>query len=113
MNDQEKAAFKAEIINELREAGMLKEPTKANPLKVPYEKWFSNSGEKKIYPLFEGGKKWKVWESIRILTCQIVGADRVTNISADGEAAEICEKLCQFVYDLRKEYIGNGTDGKD
>lgn len=113
MNEQEKAAFKAEIIAELKEAGMLKEPPKyLNPMKEPYNKWFKSEGDG-MDGIFSAHSKWKVWESIRTLTCHIVGADRVTNIPADDKTAELCEKLCQFVYDLRKEYKNNGTDGKD
>lgn len=116
MNDQEKAELKAEIINELREAGMLKDPStqKRSVLKEPYDKWFNPRSENEMSKAFMfPNDKCKVWESVRRLVCLIVGANNVMQIKSAEEATEICEKLCQFVYDLRKEHLSNGTDGKN
>lgn len=109
MNAQERQNLKNEIIAELRAEGLIKK--KVNPLKEVYEKWFKQQngttlcdGKMRMEDVFEISYAWKIWDYIRSMTCRIVGVTRVEQLPTDSKTVEICEKLCQFVYDLGKEY---------
>ena len=44
---------------------------------------------------------WQVWELIRKLTCYICGVGYVRNLESNDNAEEVCEKLCQAIYDIK------------
>ena len=74
-------------------------------------KWFRGEGEHKhsssimCEAFGDTYVCYVVWDSIRILTNKICGEKYVRNAVDPEEIVEITDKLCQTVYDLRKEFI--------
>ena len=106
---------KKEILDELEQRfekkykGTLFREDTQTVLKEPREKWFRDSNGGGYYSMmaeaFDNSVvSWQVWELVRRLTCMICGKHYVRHIANNKQAADIAERLCQFIYDLRKEY---------
>ena len=111
MDDKEKEALKQEILSELEErlkGVVIREETQAILADVR-NKWFTDKRTSNrgcpMYKLFGAVVFWTVWELIRKLTCLICGVGYVRQLKNSEEANEIAERLCQTVYDLRREYL--------
>lgn len=111
MTEQEKS----EILDELEKRiekkykGCLSKEDTQSVLKNVREKWFAHDLYKKDSPmhnLFGNIIYWQVWELIRKLTCIICGCQYVRHLSGCDYAEEVAEKLCQAVFDIKKEYEG-------
>ena len=108
MTEQEKN----EILEELEKRfdkkykGYLSREDTQSVLKAPREKWFSHNFQNRgtMYDLFGSIIYWQVWELIRKLTCIICGKQYVRHLSEVPIADEVCEKICQFVFELKSEY---------
>ena len=114
MTEQEKAEILDELeqrINQKYKGCLSREDTQA-VLKGVREKWFHNprsginSGRSPMHKIFGNIIYWQVWELIRKLTCIICGCQYVRHLAGCDYAEEVAEKLCQTVYDLKKEYEG-------
>lgn len=117
MDVAEKEALKKEIMAELEtklKGVVIREDTQ-NILSEVRNKWFTNKGfnNKKcpMYELFGSVVFWTVWELIRKLTCLICGCGYVRHLQYRDEASEIAERLCQTVFELRKEFLENRKGG--
>lgn len=109
---------KAEILDELEKRldqkykGCLSKEDTQVVLKNVREKWFHNPTkgwhhlDTPMHKLFGNIIYWQVWELIRKMTCIICGCQYVRHLAGCDYAEEVAEKLCQTVYDLKKEYEG-------
>lgn len=115
---------KEEIISAVAEAMLDKYEVKRKNedthtvLKEPREKWFKDENglgsRSKMTDVFDSSiTAWQVWENVRRLTCMICGKRYVRQLSENDNAAEIAEKLCQHIYELREEYREEKKDGKE
>lgn len=109
MTEIEKQEIIAEIENRIIEkmkGKCIKEDTQS-ALSEPRNKWFKNQISKgngsPMMEQFGTVAYWQTWENIRKLTCLICGVGYVRQLDGNMEADKVAEKLCQFVYDLRKE----------
>ena len=117
MTEQEKA----EILDELEKRidkkykGCLSKEDTQSVLKNVREKWFTCELNKSspMHKLFGNIIYWQVWELIRKLTCIICGCQYVRHLSGCAYAEEVAEKLCQCVFDLKKEYAEKPFRGED
>ncbi len=71
-------------------------------------KWFRDvhgTGYKSMMNEVIGNAKdsWVVWESIRKITCKIMGVAYVRQLRDVDTANRIADKICQCVYDCAKE----------
>ena len=94
-----------EIEKYLREHRIYTEPKAPTRLANPYNKWFKGKNGRNNGLILQalGGAHpttWKSWDAIRRLTCIIVGASFIRDIKDIDRAEEVCERLCQFVYDM-------------
>lgn len=111
MNANEKEALKEEILSELEERlkGVVIREDAQSALAETRNKWFRDAKTCNrgclMYELFGSVVFWTVWELIRKLTCLICGCGYVRQLKYYDEANEIAERLCQTVYDLRKEFL--------
>lgn len=117
MDATEKEALKKEILSELEtklKGVVIREDTQ-NILGDVRNKWFrderSCNRKSPMYELFGSVVFWTVWELIRKLTCLICGCGYVRHLQYRDEASEIAERLCQTVYDLRKEFLEKRKGG--
>ena len=114
MTEQEKQEIVSEVEKQILEkmkGTVIREDTQS-VLKKPRSKWFTSAScntESIMYKLFGTYVYWCVWDMIRKLTCYICGTSYVRNLSGNEMADEVVEKLCQFVYDLRTEYLEHET----
>ena len=110
MTEQEKQEIVSDVEKQILEkmkGTVIREDTQS-VLKKPRSKWFTSAScntESIMYKLFGTYVYWSVWDMIRKLTCYICGTSYVRNLSGNEMADEVAEKLCQFVYDLRTEYL--------
>lgn len=108
MTDQEKA----EILDELEKRfekkyrGYMTREDTQSVLKAPRQKWFATHGT--MHNLFGNIIYWQIWELIRKLTCVICGKQYVRHLADVPYADEVCEKICQFIYELKSEYKEEG-----
>ncbi len=111
MEQHEKEALKEEILAELetRLKGVTIREDTQNILSEPRNKWFTDKKTCNkacpMYELFGSIVFWTVWELIRKLTCIICGVGYVRQLKNREDANEVAERLCQTVYDLRKEFL--------
>lgn len=111
MNEQEKQELLEELEKrfEQKYKGCLSREDTQSVLSSPRNKWFRDSRGAGTNSLmgqaFDNSIiSWQVWETIRKLTCVICGKQYVRHLADNEYAEEICEKICQFIYDLRNEY---------
>ena len=109
MTDQEKKEIIAEVessIMEKMKGKCIKEDTQS-ALSIPRNKWFSHGvrSQSPMHKEFGNYAYWQVWENIRKLTCLICGVGYCRQLVGNEDAEEIAEKICQFIYDLRKEKL--------
>lgn len=118
MNTEEKEALKQEILAELEERfkGVAIREDVQGVLAEVRDKWFRDATGgnpyygSTMYQLFGSITYWKVWETIRKLVCLICGCGYVRQLGyiKDREKVNrIAEILCQIVYDLRKDFMGD------
>lgn len=110
MTEQEKQEIITELEQRLEQkfSNRLTKQGSQTILKVPREKWFkdtNNSGQQSLMSeVFNSPyASWKIWDAIRKLTCIVCGKNYVQQLADIEDADEVAEKLCQFVYDLKKE----------
>lgn len=85
-------------------------------LSQPREKWFrgvSGSGTDSLMAKALGNSyvAFSAWEQIRRLTCISCGKKYVRQLTEDDHAEEVCEQICQMIYDIammRKKDDQNG-----
>lgn len=105
MTEQEKQEIISEIEKRIDEKykGCLSREDTQSVLKNPREKWFKGY-DSPMHILFGNIIYWQVWELIRKLTCIVCGKQYVRHLADIEYADEVAEKICQFVYELKKEY---------
>lgn len=120
MTVEEKEELKAEILEEVQKSlkGKVIREDVSTTLKEPREYWFVKrtvDGKRvdgKMRSVIDSVTSWAMWELIRKLTCYICGKSYVRHLEGEGEiASEICNTLCQAVYDLRVKYVNESKDG--
>lgn len=105
---------KQEIIDELEKRfekkykGCLTREGTHSVLKEPRNRWFRDddgSGCSSLMSEVFGSSiiSWQVWEAIRKLTCVICGKQYVRHLSEEDHPEEVAEKICELVFNLRKE----------
>lgn len=110
MTEQEKELLLDELEKRIEKKykGCLTREETRSVLKEAREKWFTYEplkGQKSpMFNLFGNIIYWQVWELIRKLTCIICGCQYVRHLEGVKGAEEVAEKLCQAVYDIRREY---------
>ncbi len=76
-------------------------------LSGPRNKWFRDESggtyHCKMAEVFGSYDSWTVWDSIRKLTCKIMGVSYVRQIKDPDKASCVAEAICQCIYDLGKE----------
>ena len=112
MTQEERDLIKQELLNELRSQYKI-EPRRQAPyaaLSEQRDKWFSfkkNISESLMgAALGSGNSAYHAWEHIRLLTCRICGVKNSRSIGLAADANEVCEALCQTVYDLAMKHRG-------
>lgn len=79
------------------------------PLEQAKAKWFRsrkhNSKKGAMSNAFDVYDVSKVWDHVRRLTCYICGVKYVQELEGCMEAEEICDELCQKIYELRKKVV--------
>lgn len=120
MTVEEKEELKAEILEEVQNSlkGKVIREDVSTMLKEPREYWFvkrtvdGNRVDGKMRSVIDSVTSWAMWELIRKLTCYICGKSYVRHLAGDEDiASEICNTLCQTVYDLRVKYMNESKDG--
>lgn len=117
MDATEKEALKEEILSELEERlkGVVIREDTQSALAATRNKWFKDKGmwpaRSPMYEVFGNVVFWTVWELIRKLTCLICGCGYVRQLKDHDEANDVAERLCQTVYDLRKEFLEKRKGG--
>lgn len=116
MTEQERAALKAELMQELREEMNAKtvrdKSTKC--LQPVLDKWCN--GDRRPHggvmpcngPMIEAMPKfkgWDAWDKIRRLTCDILDVSYVRDIVDTDRARKIADRLCEVVTELAREEI--------
>ncbi len=116
MTEQEKQQLKAELMKEIFEEINSKNlKIKDSPqtaLKTVREKWFRNNDNKKdkystsiMATSFDIHIQHRIWEAFTKLTYYINGEKVIRDLKDTDFANYVADKLCQTIYDLRKEYI--------
>lgn len=115
MTEKEKQEIISELENRIDEKYklFLSKENSGLVLKEQREKWFNTPDRRSFqnanqsvmanafgHPFYA----WRAWDNIRKLTCLICGKQYVRQLAGDKIANEICEKLCQTVFDLREIY---------
>lgn len=103
-----------EIVDRV-EKSVCKEDTQ-KVLQEPRNKWFKDangSGTDSLMANALGNSfiAWSAWEQIRRLTCVACGKKYVRQLTEDDHAKEVCEEICQTIYDIammRKKDDQNG-----
>lgn len=123
MTVEEKEELKAEILEEVQKSlkGKVIREDVSTTLKEPREYWFVKrtvDGKRQdglMRTVIDSITSWAMWELIRKLTCYICGKSYVRHLAGEEDIAnEICNVLCQTVYDLRVKYIAESKgDGSD
>lgn len=113
MTQEERDLIKKELLIELQDQYKI-EPKRQDVSPVLADvrnKWFrderkavTNSIMGKAFGI--GYVAWSSWENIRRLTCQICGVQYVRDLANRDDANEVCEALCQAVYDLAMKHRG-------
>jgi hypothetical protein len=120
MTVEEKEELKAEILEEVQKSlkGKVIREDVSTLLKEPREYWFVKptvDGKRQdglMRTVIDSITSWAMWELIRKLTCYICGKSYVRNLAGEEDIAnEICNVLCQTVYDLRVKYITESKGG--
>lgn len=114
MTEQERAALKAELMQEIRaeiNAGRANAES-AKALQPVLDKWCNGEnryGSRGRHgPLIEAMptyKGWNTWDHIRRLTCNILNVSYVRDIKDVDRARRIAERLCEVVVELAKEGV--------
>ena len=86
------------------EKSVCKEDTQ-KVLQEPRNKWFrdaNGSGTDSLMANALGNSfvAWSAWEQIRRLTCVACGKKYVRQLTEDDHAEEVCEQICQTIYDI-------------
>lgn len=112
MTDQERKEIIAEvtaILEEKYKNENMKDNLKV-ALSVPRKKWFrdvngKHSQDTLMDMAFSGTnvKVWSVWDTIRRLTCYACGERYVKRLDFIEKADEICDRICELVYNIRME----------
>ena len=55
---------------------------------------------------------WSAWEQIRRLTCVACGKKYVRQLTEDDHAEEVCEQICQTIYDIAMMRKKDGQNGE-
>lgn len=112
MTEQERAALKAELMQEIREEMNIAKANSdsAKCLQPVLDKWCNGENRHGYHgrngaliesmPKYKG---WNSWEHIRRLTCNILNVSYVRDIKDVERARRIAEKLCEVVVELAKE----------
>lgn len=115
MTDQERAALKAEIMQEVadRFAGVAIREDTQGVLADVRRKWiqgpagtWAQKASKTPSPFYEAFGPiifWRMWENIRRLVCLAMGVGYVRQIKDPETASELADRLCQTLYDFRME----------
>lgn len=118
MTEYERAALKAELIQEIREeirAGKIasKNGDSAKALNPVLQKWCNGDRhphDRKVIPCngpliqaMPRFKGWDSWDHIRRLTCNILDVSYVRDIVDVDRARRIADRLCEVVTELAKE----------
>ena len=120
MTVEEKEELKAEILEEVQKSlkGKVIREDVSTTLKEPREYWFVKrtvDGKKQdglMRTVIDSITSWAMWELIRKLTCYICGKSYVRHLVGEEDIAnQICNVLCQTVYDLRVKYIAESKGG--
>ena len=110
MTEQEKELLLDELEKRIEKKykGCLTREDTQSVLKEAREKWFTyepiRGPKSPMFNLFGNIIYWQVWEHIRKLTCIICGCQYVRHVAGVKGAEEVAEKLCQAVYDIKREY---------
>jgi len=118
MTEQEKQQLKAElmkeIISEINNRNLKAKDTTSTALATVREKWFRCDNKKnrytgsimaKVFDTIDSSAMHRVWELSHKLTCYICGEKRINDLKDTEFANYAADKLCQTIYNLRKEYI--------
>ncbi len=114
MTENEKLEIIEEVEKRLEEKykGIISKEDVATVLAEPRNKWFRDPDVKSasvankspmVYAFGNSIVAWQVWEEIRKLTCRICGKHYVRQLEQSDHADEVCEKLCELVYELACE----------
>ena len=115
MTEQEKELLldERERRIEKKYKGCLTREDTQSVLKEAREKWFSydpvRGPRSPMFNLFGNIIYWQVWEHIRKLVCVICGCQYVRHLAGVDGANEVAEKLCQAIYDIKREYDGRNN----
>lgn len=122
MTEKEKEELKSEILEEVEESlkGKVIREDVATTLKEPRKYWFVErtvDGKRQdglMRTVIDSVTSWSMWELIRKLTCYICGKSYVRHLANEEEIAnEICNTLCQTVYELRVKYLNESKGGDE
>ncbi len=107
-----------EIEKYFKDHNLYAAPKSPITLTKPYKKWYKGENRKNDGILMQafGGVNytaWKTWDLIRQLSTIIVGARYIKDIKNIEQAECICERLCQFIYDLRCEILNSEENNSE
>lgn len=115
MTDQERAALKAEIIQEVEErlTGIAIREDTQGILADVRRKWiqgptrtWAQKGSTEPSPFYKAFGPiifWRMWENIRRLVCLAMGVGYVRQIKDPEAASELADRICKILYDFRME----------
>lgn len=97
--------FGKKLIEQLKDTEIeIKSNSNGQLLKPIYNKWFhctmhskEQNRDKPFKQHFDVPRVWKVWDSVRGLTCAVCGVRQVVAIKDTAFALDFCEKLCEFI----------------
>lgn len=113
MNDNELKEYIADAVREALADSLEQKSNTPRLLSPTHEKWFKAEDGSFGLSLMgiafsdRGYKAYSLWDKLRAIAVAITGKSYVRHISpADKEKVnEIADKLCQCVYDCRKDWI--------
>ena len=88
------------------EKSVCKEDTQ-KVLQEPRNKWFRDANGSGTDSLMANA-----WEQIRRLTCVACGKKYVRQLTEDDHAEEVCEQICQTIYDIAMMRKKDGQNGE-
>ena len=110
--------IKKELKNDIKGEITKNKKTNKDVLKNFREKWIHkapyNRPKTIVLPIetVYGGDRWVLWECIRKITALIYDERHIAQLEGKEYAEEICEELCQMLFNIKVKYDYKRGDAK-
>lgn len=105
--------YRQECLDEKkRETERLKKQEEENMRCTAWHQYGSGTDSLMANALGNSFVAWSAWEQIRRLTCVACGKKYVRQLTEDDHAEEVCEEICQTIYDIAMMRKKDGQNGE-